>query len=324
MAYVPTNWVDLVTDLSAANMNHLETGVDEAHDLAEAAIAKAIIDAKGDIIAGNANDTPVRVAVGANDTVLTADSAVAGGVKWAALPGGAILATIVDAKGDLIAATGADAVSRLAVGANDTVLTADSSLATGLKWAAPASQVIPVGTSLPGSPANGDKAILVDSTTTPTYAWMFQYVASVEDGATDYRWVFIGGSPKNSAVATAQGTASATYAALTTAGPSVVLPSAGIYVVTFGFEAANNTFVADGSGRMSFDIGGTGAVDADSAVVSPSLGASGVHNMIASTSRTVVKTITTAVTLTAKYKVAGGSTIDFSNRWMAVTPVRIA
>ena len=50
---------------------------------------------------------------------------------------GEIPATIVDAKGDIIAATAADTVARLAVGANDTVLTADSSAATGLKWAAP-------------------------------------------------------------------------------------------------------------------------------------------------------------------------------------------
>lgn len=51
----------------------------------------------------------------------------------------AILDTIVDAKGDLIAGTAADTVSRLAVGANDTVLTAASAEATGLKWAAAAS-----------------------------------------------------------------------------------------------------------------------------------------------------------------------------------------
>jgi hypothetical protein len=49
----------------------------------------------------------------------------------------AIAKTIVDAKGDIIAATAADTVSRLAVGANDTVLTADSTAATGVKWAAP-------------------------------------------------------------------------------------------------------------------------------------------------------------------------------------------
>ena len=51
----------------------------------------------------------------------------------------AIQNAIVDAKGDLIAATANDTPARLAVGANDTVLTADSSTATGLKWATPAS-----------------------------------------------------------------------------------------------------------------------------------------------------------------------------------------
>jgi hypothetical protein len=50
----------------------------------------------------------------------------------------AINPTIVDAKGDIIAASAADTVTRLAVGANDTVLTADSSTGTGLKWATPA------------------------------------------------------------------------------------------------------------------------------------------------------------------------------------------
>ena len=47
----------------------------------------------------------------------------------------AINPTIVDAKGDIIAATAADTVARLAVGANGTVLTAASGQATGLQWA---------------------------------------------------------------------------------------------------------------------------------------------------------------------------------------------
>ena len=46
--------------------------------------------------------------------------------------------TIVDVKGDLIVATAADAVTRLAAGTNTHVLTADSSVAEGVKWAAPA------------------------------------------------------------------------------------------------------------------------------------------------------------------------------------------
>ena len=44
--------------------------------------------------------------------------------------------TVVDAKGDLIVATAADTVTRLAVGTNNFVLTADSTTATGTKWAA--------------------------------------------------------------------------------------------------------------------------------------------------------------------------------------------
>lgn len=51
----------------------------------------------------------------------------------------AIQNTIVDAKGDLIAATAADTPARLAVGTNGQVLVADSTAATGIKWAAPSS-----------------------------------------------------------------------------------------------------------------------------------------------------------------------------------------
>lgn len=100
-------------------------------------IGSSIVDVKGDLIAATAADTVARLAVGANGTVLTADSAQPSGLTWNAAPGGGIPATIVDAKGDLIAATAADTVARMAVGSNGTVLTADSAQATGVAWAAP-------------------------------------------------------------------------------------------------------------------------------------------------------------------------------------------
>ena len=56
--------------------------------------------------------------------------------------GAAIAKTIVDAKGDLIVGTAADTVARLASSAsNGNVLTVDTSTASGLKWAAPATPV---------------------------------------------------------------------------------------------------------------------------------------------------------------------------------------
>ena len=50
---------------------------------------------------------------------------------------GVVQNDIVDVKGDLIVATAADAVGRLAAGTDTYVLTADSGEATGLIWAAP-------------------------------------------------------------------------------------------------------------------------------------------------------------------------------------------
>lgn len=51
------------------------------------AIQNAIVDAKGDIIAATANDTPARLAVGTNGQVLTADSTASTGLKWASPSG---------------------------------------------------------------------------------------------------------------------------------------------------------------------------------------------------------------------------------------------
>jgi hypothetical protein len=73
---------------------------------------------------------------------------------------GGIQPTIVDAKGDLIAAVAADTPARIGVGANDTVLTADSSTATGLKWATPAGSSLSIAQIASGTVTSGQQLSL--------------------------------------------------------------------------------------------------------------------------------------------------------------------
>jgi len=54
------------------------------------AIQNAIVDAKGDLIAASAADTPARLAVGTNGQLLQADSTTATGLKWATVDTGAL------------------------------------------------------------------------------------------------------------------------------------------------------------------------------------------------------------------------------------------
>ena len=54
---------------------------------------------------------------------------------WATLgTSGGIAATLLDAKGDLIAASAADTAAKLTAGANNKLLTTDSAQSSGLKW----------------------------------------------------------------------------------------------------------------------------------------------------------------------------------------------
>jgi hypothetical protein len=154
---------------------HAHEAAHLAHDTAWAA--------KGDLVVGTANDTAGILTAGTNDQILMAESAETTGLKWVssqtpstqaysdaaaegtadtfargdhkhgmpAAGGGTTIAndTIWAAKGDIVGATGNDAASVLTVGANDTILMADSAAGNGLKW---------VASATPSTQAFGDAA----------------------------------------------------------------------------------------------------------------------------------------------------------------------
>jgi hypothetical protein len=66
-------------------------------DITADSIAKGLIDAKGDLIVGTADNTPARLGVGTNGQVLTANSGASTGLAWAAAPGGGKVLQVVSA-----------------------------------------------------------------------------------------------------------------------------------------------------------------------------------------------------------------------------------
>lgn len=128
---MPTN-TDLVTDLPAD------------FEVFGQAVDTSLADLKGgttgQILSKNTNADMDFVWTSANPgdiTGVTAGTGISGGGTSGDVTVTNSMATAIDAKGDLIGGTGADTFSRLAVGSNGTVLTADSTQSTGLKWAAP-------------------------------------------------------------------------------------------------------------------------------------------------------------------------------------------
>jgi hypothetical protein len=121
-----------------------DLALDQVNNTSDA--AKPVSTATSTALAGKANTTHTHAAADVTSgTVATArlgsgtassTTFLRGDNTWAtpAGGGGGLDATIVDAKGDLIAATAPDTVARLAVGTNGQVLTASSAATTGLAW----------------------------------------------------------------------------------------------------------------------------------------------------------------------------------------------
>lgn len=105
-----------------------------------------------------AASSATSAAASASAAATSATSAAASAAAAAATLAGAIPATTFDAKGDLLAGTGSDTYTRVALGIDGYLLTADSAQAAGIKWSAAPS-------GLPSQTGNGGKYLTTDGTT---------------------------------------------------------------------------------------------------------------------------------------------------------------
>jgi hypothetical protein len=123
------------TPINATNLNNIENGIVTLESDLAAAVADIaagvpdIFTTKGDLAVATAADTAARLGVGANNTILMADSAATPGVKWANRASG-----LLTAKGDIFTASASATAARLAVGTTGQYMVPNAGESTGLKW----------------------------------------------------------------------------------------------------------------------------------------------------------------------------------------------
>lgn len=225
-------------------------------------------------------------------------------------------------------ATDADAAGELAGGFTVTVqegtvnadtlwmISTDGSITPGTtshSWARLGAKDYGLVTALPTSPTPhyGDRCTFIADNTNGVF-WDLMY-----DGSGSYPWKKVGGPPLTNEVDTQQSKSGAatTYGDLATTGPDVTTPLAGDYIVEHGCHEYSNS--AGYYGYMSYAVGGTGAADADATFMAGSTWAV--------CSRKRLKTAIAASTLIrCKYRQGTASqTVNFTNRWLSLDPVRV-
>lgn len=176
---------------------------------------------------------------------------------------------------------------------------------------------VPVVTSLPGSPVDGQEVLYVSNGTTRE-KWHLRYDSGK---AGSYKWEAIAAVALENEVAGVAGVTATTYAGSGNIGPSLTLPLAGVYDVEVSASMRVEATEAYG-GFMGWRVGSGTPTDADALYVT-NAGANmppgakpwqQVHG-----ARTMRRTIASGV-LSAQYRVASG-TLYVERRALRATPV---
>lgn len=144
--------------LAAGNVDQFTVALDPDTVNEEIVFVTAVSSDTLTVVRGRAGTTAIVHTAGATvQHVLTSDDLnfYTAGVATA---DAAIPKSLVTTKGDILAATASATVARVGVGANDYILTADSTQSAGIKWAA-----API--SLPSQTGNSAKYLTTNGTT---------------------------------------------------------------------------------------------------------------------------------------------------------------
>lgn len=178
---------------------------------------------------------------------------------------------------------------------------------TGAAWvdlnAAPA-----LVSSLPGSPFDGQE-IYYSADPTNGVVWHLRY-RSAASGS--YKWEFVGGGVLTAEIATQENTSAGGYSDLSTVGPSITVPLAGDYEVSFScemnFGSTHQTFAAP-------KFGSAATLDADAVQLS----SGALWPTLARTIRRNVSASSQVVKLQYKSNTTGG----ILRRNLQLRPIRV-
>jgi hypothetical protein len=209
---------------------------------------------------------------------------------------------------------GAAAISRSKLDFGAGLVNADISTSAAIAISKLALGLAPV-TTLPGSPTDGQLAVLTDSTSSPTYAWLFTW------SATASKWIFIGGSDAYLMVATSQSLTSASTSDLATDGPSITVPRAGDYMVRWGAQFSTASGAAYTSVAL---LCKNGTPISNESLGERVDGGSSSSSQIGSNSKTSrVTGLAASDVLKIRYQSDGTHSTNFSERFISVTPVAV-